>query len=98
MKPIRWVMRILLVLLVLCIFFGSLLILLANPEEVGFTSLVYGKPLEAALGQWLVCFFLAGVVLGGLFGFIAGRMLLYRKRERKKIKKQLENSTQLAKA
>lgn len=86
MKPIRWILKVLLVLLVLAIFFSSLLILLANPEPVAFATLIVAEPFTAALGQWLLLFFLAGIVLGGLFGFVAGRLLLYAKREKDKRK------------
>lgn len=89
MKPIRWILKVLLVLLVLAIFFSSLLILLANPEPVAFATLIVAEPFTAALGQWLLLFFLAGIVLGALFGFIAGRLLLYAKREQDK-RKQVE--------
>lgn len=82
MKPFRWLLRVILIVLVIVIFFGSLLLLLANPQEAAFTSLVFAKPFEAALGQWLVLFFLAGVVLGGAFGFVAGRLLFYRKQDK----------------
>lgn len=82
MKPVRWLLRVLLVLLVIVVFFGSLLLLLANPQEVEFTTLVVAKPFEAALGQWIVLFFLAGVVLGGALGYVAGRLLFYRKQDK----------------
>src|SRR5699024_9987705 len=68
------------------IFFSSLLILLANPEPVAFATLIVAEPFTAAFGQWLLLFFLAGIVLGALSGFIAGRMLLYAKRAKDKLK------------
>lgn len=86
MKPLRWLLRVILILLVIVIFFGSLLLLLANPQEAVFTSLVFSQPFAAALGQWLVLFFLAGVVLGGAFGFVAGRLLFYRKQDKQEQK------------
>ena len=86
MKPFRWLLRVMLVVLVIVIFFGSLLLLLANPQEVSLTSLVFVKPFEAALGQWLVLFFLAGVVLGGAFSYVAGRLLFYRKQDKQEQK------------
>jgi len=82
MKPIRWILKVLLVLLVITIFFSSLLILLGNPQQVEFTTLVLQTPFTAALGQWLLLFFLAGIVLGSLFGFVAGRLLWYAKRDK----------------
>lgn len=88
MKPIRWMLKVLLVLLVLTIFFSSLLILLANPTEVEFATLILQKPFTAALGQWLLLFFLAGIVLGSLFGYVAGRLLWYGKRD-KELRKQV---------
>ncbi|WP_111656336.1 hypothetical protein [Isoalcanivorax indicus] len=66
----RWLLNLLLVAVTLVVFLAAILFLLGNAQPTGVELLLTDWQPVAPLGQWLLGFLLAGLLLGLIAGAI----------------------------
>ena len=76
----RWLTNLFLFLFVVAVFAAGLLFLLGNPDPVTLELFVTEWQPSAAVGQMLLLFFLAGLLVGVVAGSLAAGIVRRRRR------------------